>query len=378
MADNTRVKWTTDGDYKNGVSPNRPKPNIVRIEQLTPQVRARYITGTNRLKGALEQQGVLYGNEIPADVFYGFTHKDNDITLGVTNHWSPNAGNGVFSQTSELLKNLPLEVGGGVIPFKVNVAGMAGSAISFTEKLIKNANALLNLSNKTVGGASIKDFTSVDLTSLSVKCAWYLPEQEALAKTALKSLYRMAYPKTLTPASAANLANAVTEVMLSTAGGGIKAAGDIVGAGLSFIPGAETATKELFELLTPNTEPPKKGETNDPSFIGKTIGAVYKAQDTVEGYITTVNPYPVRLSIGHYLDIEPLVIQSVSTHLSKETFINDSGMHLPIYAEATITFMYWMNPSPDQEFVKLFNTELFGTTTTSDITDNNAFHVLGG
>ena len=122
MADNTRVKWTTDGDYKNGVSPNRPKPNIVRIEQLTPQVRARYITGTNRLKGALEQQGVLYGNEIPADVFYGFTHKDNDITLGVTNHWSPNAGNGVFSQTSELLKNLPLEVGGGVIPFKVNVA----------------------------------------------------------------------------------------------------------------------------------------------------------------------------------------------------------------------------------------------------------------
>ena len=49
--------------------------------------------------------------------------------------------------------------------------------------------------------------------------------------------------------------------------------------------------------------------------------------------------------------------------------MNDIGLHLPIYADVTVSFKYWMNPAPDQQFLKILNTEIFGDSTP---TSNNS------
>ena len=341
---------------RTGTSTNIPKPNIVRIEQLSPIARTRYMSGkASKISEGLAASAVLYGYDVPIDVFYGFAHKDNAITLGVTNGWSPTTGTGMFPQLAGLLSKLPLDIGSDLYSVKLNVTGAIASGIKFVDNLIKTSNTSLGMSNKTVGGATIKDFTNVDLSGLTVKCAWYLPEQEKLAKHALKSLYRMAYPKTV---DTRKIGDAITKVVLGQAKGIINAGGDLVGSLVEPIPGASGVVKSLFNsLATPTSTNADKSEN---SVIGNIAKSVYDGMNKMDGYVTSVNPYPVRLSVGHFLDVEPLVIRNVSTHFSKETFINSKGLHLPIFVETTITFTYWMNPSPDQEFVKILNTEVFG------------------
>jgi hypothetical protein len=73
----------------------------------------------------------------------------------------------------------------------------------------------------------------------------------------------------------------------------------------------------------------------------------------------TINPFPVRLTMGHILDIEPLVIKTVKFHGSQEQFISEDGTHIPLFIEAEIGFDMWMIPDPSKGFVRWLGDDIF-------------------
>ena len=90
-------------------------------------------------------------------------------------------------------------------------------------------------------------------------------------------------------------------------------------------------------------------------------GAVsaYNSINTFFGGEITANPLPVRISIGHYLDIEPVVLKSVRITCSREQFISSDGTHLPIWVTAEVNFTYWMQPGPTKDFMSFLGNEMF-------------------
>ena len=75
----------------------------------------------------------------------------------------------------------------------------------------------------------------------------------------------------------------------------------------------------------------------------------------------TVNPFPVRVTIGHILDIEPVVIEKVTFHASKEQFISEDGTHIPLYITADIQFGMWMTPDPKKGFIRWMGDDVFNS-----------------
>ena len=75
----------------------------------------------------------------------------------------------------------------------------------------------------------------------------------------------------------------------------------------------------------------------------------------------TVMPFPVRLTMGHILDIEPLVIESVEFHASKEQFISEDGTHIPLFITAKIKFGMWMIPDPSKGFIRWMGDDVFNS-----------------
>jgi hypothetical protein len=78
-----------------------------------------------------------------------------------------------------------------------------------------------------------------------------------------------------------------------------------------------------------------------------------------EGGIPVFDPIPVKVSVGNFMELEPLIINDVGVSFSKETFINKDGLHLPIYVEADISLSFWLTPTPNVPFLKLFGSEVF-------------------
>jgi hypothetical protein len=73
----------------------------------------------------------------------------------------------------------------------------------------------------------------------------------------------------------------------------------------------------------------------------------------------TSTPLPVRLTLGHILDIEPLVITNVQINGSKEQFMTTDGSNIPLFVTAKITFAMWMNPDPNKGFVQWLGDDVF-------------------
>jgi len=85
-----------------------------------------------------------------------------------------------------------------------------------------------------------------------------------------------------------------------------------------------------------------------------------KVATDIFGKNLTFDPLPVRVSVGQYVDIEPLVITEARTEFSSETFISSNGRHLPIFCTVTIDFDFWMMPAPNAEFLSILGEEMFG------------------
>ena len=86
---------------------------------------------------------------------------------------------------------------------------------------------------------------------------------------------------------------------------------------------------------------------------------MYNSVNKYFGGEITANPLPVRVSIGHYLDLEPMIITSLSITTSKEQFISRDGTHLPIFINADVGVAYWMQPGPTKDFLSILGNEMF-------------------
>jgi hypothetical protein len=92
------------------------------------------------------------------------------------------------------------------------------------------------------------------------------------------------------------------------------------------------------------------------------IGAGINSYNNINSFFggeITANPLPVRVSFGHYVDLEPMVIRNVKISSSAEQFISPDGTHLPVFVTADVTVEYWMQPGPDKEFMSFLGNEVF-------------------
>ena len=87
---------------------------------------------------------------------------------------------------------------------------------------------------------------------------------------------------------------------------------------------------------------------------------IYNSLNTFFGGEIVANPLPVRVSIGHYLDLEPMVIDKVKISTSNEQFISADGTHLPVFVNADVNVSYWMQPGPTKDFISILGNEVFG------------------
>lgn len=301
---------------KNARKPmNLPKANVVRVSILTPQERQRYLgiidaaIDTN-IKSPIYRS--IYADE---PVFYGILQSNDSLGVTLTPNWSENGG--------------PSGTIGGMLR-DLGSSTKVGQAIGAAGDIM---HALTGISGSTTGSSTMAAFTGVALSDFRVTCAWYLPEQYSFCTHSLRNISRMAYP---------------VQVPEGSLGDKLKSAVNHVSNAFS---GA----------------PPESADPNDASLfvdgINKAVdfgaGAVEFGNDLL-GRNLTLDPIPVRCSIGHYLDLEPLVINNLSIKFSPDTFLHESGLHLPITCTVEIGFKFWMVPAPKLEFMKLLGNEMFG------------------
>jgi len=342
-----------------------PRPNIVRIEVLDGNSRDRYLksqtsdgNGTNVYSITNQMRkttiGSIYnGARAKEKVFYGFLDPSDNSSFNLGAGWEDQSMGG--------------DIGGAVKKVVGNISNTLNTVIDIGSSFNDIANRTLGLNNTATGASTMKEFKNITLQDFSVKCVWYLPEQEKLAKFSLKLLYRMMYPTQIDQDKVGAMVGAAVTNFVDQSAPGLKKVEDTaIELAVDIIPG-------LSKLLGSDT-PPKNAEGNNPTgkiaaMTGGAAGGISNVTTTINNFLgknTTINPLPVRVCIGHHIDLEPLVIKGVKTTFSKETFISEiNGRHLPLFATTTIEFAYWLTPTPNMEFANILGEEIFGDEMTT-------------
>lgn len=92
--------------------------------------------------------------------------------------------------------------------------------------------------------------------------------------------------------------------------------------------------------------------------ITKVLDA-YRQGSTFMGANFVLAPNPVRVTIGNVLDVEPMVIDSVTIIPSEELFINSIGASIPVTMKVRVSLSQWMTPGPNHDFIHLIGDNLF-------------------
>jgi len=323
-----------------GLSKRFPKANILRIEVLSGTARQRYLGGLQRVVDStiriqLEASDKNTNNKNDK-TFYGFIQNTSGQGYGLTAAWDAAA------------------TGGGVLGSAKALAAMGAKKLHADTTKVANAVAeiaqeLTGVNANVTGSSSLKRYTGNTLTQdFTVKCGWYLPEQFKLCIHSLRILHKMIYPR--------------------------KVDDDNFGKNLQ--KSLET-TNHQQGLSTANAT---ESIVNIAKILGDIVPDValpvaidaFVAVNKYFGRELAYDPLPVRVCVGQYMDIEPLVITGIDVLFSKETYINTNGRHVPITCSVTIKFKFWMNPSPDLNFLSLCGEEMFGKTReTSKMKQNN-------
>jgi len=362
MADTKRFTDDNNSDKKarlgadGRLSSLLPRPNIVRIEVLDGNSRDRFLKsqtstgdGTNIYSITNEMRkttiGAIYtGNRAKEKVFYGFLDPKTDSTFNLTSKWEDQSMGG--------------DIGGAIKKVVGNISSKLNTAIDIGSSFNDIANQTMGLNNTATGASTMQEFKGIATNDFKVSCVWYLPEQEKLANFSLKVLYRMLYPTQIDQDKVGDMVGAAVSNFIDKSAPTIKKVEDTV---ISGIPG--------LSKIMGNDKPPENAEGNSPSskvgaITGGIAGGISNVTTTINNFLgknTTINPLPVRVCIGHHIDLEPLVIKGVDTKFSKETFISEiNGRHLPLFAYTTINFGFWLTPTPNMEFVSLLGNEIFG------------------
>jgi len=336
-----------------GLRTATPFPNIIRIEQLDGAARNRYSSGLNNVIDKLHsvaESGRIGG--ITNEVFYGFVKTPPD-SQKIDIRWKQRGGLAniisVASATAAAPVNAVAKMVGGaagqaVMNFTEGAQSLASSAFKVIDAGSEIAGELAGINTKMVGGNTIKRVESIGLNSFSVTCSWYLPEQYALFCKGIRSLFRIAYPNEV------SLGDSLTTDVKKLLSGKMKDV-DEHSSGPEI---RDAATKESMESGWTNAVDTVTGG------IGKAFDAVQWAA-TKLGLTFSIDPSPVRVSIGQSWDLEPLAITGLTIKPSRETFIEPTThAHLPITVEVTINLDYWLTPRAGQENMSIAGQEIFG------------------
>ena len=387
-----------------------PNPNVIRIEVLSPSAKAAYLNGglyamTNRFQQAL-MESMLYDDATKP--FYGFFDPEETagVTFGVTASWE--RGKHGFGEVAGVLKDVTGAVSG--IPVVGGVGKVAGKIIGAAEKIGEYSKKLANtagLNTESTGACTMRDFKSATFDfSKTVKCKWYMPEQEYMARLSISRLLTLTFLRSAnmddkdvlgkltsaiseltssqewenTMSSISSIGSEIVGIGKSIGKLGKSYATDVLGGGIvngatdlmngagemiGDISNAVSGTWGLNEkaeaaknALAPSEDTKSLAGDVMKQIVNGGTDILMKVNSFFGGNIT-VNPFPVRVTIGHILDIEPVVIEKVTFHASKEQFISEDGTHIPLYITADIQFGMWMTPDPKKGFIRWMGDDVF-------------------
>ena len=304
-----------------------PKANVVRISVLSAADRERYLGTLDSAIDATIKQTIYNKVYSSIPVFYGILQGSGDFSIGMTPNWNKStSGASIGGMLRSIATSKDNSVG--------KVLGYAGDILKATTGI--NASA--------TGSATMKSYEGSDLSAFSIDVGWYLPEQMALCRHSLQVLMRMGYPVQVPDTGLADAMGAVV-------GAVEKGTNDAK----SLTPGKSTPVDQQAEMEAINVGVSNAG-------LIPTVGAnVITYVNNLLGVNLVLDPIPVRCSIGHYADVEPLVIEDIKVVFSKDTFVEQStGRHLPVKCTVTIQFKFWLTPAPKLEFMELLGKEMFG------------------
>lgn len=378
-----------------------PNPNVIRIEVLSPSAKAAYLNGglyamTNRFQQAL-MESMLYDDATKP--FYGFFDPEETagISFGVSASWAK--GNHGFGEVANVLKSVTGAVSR--VPVVGAVGSVAGGLIGAAQKIGDYSKKMANaagLNTDSTGACTMMDFKGATFDfNKTVKCKWYMPEQEYMARLSISRLLTLTFVRSanvddkdlvgkLTSAVAElTSSKEFTETMsavsefASEVKGNLSKAGSAVSNGVggairNNVPYGNEAldylgdvgefyAKKLGEAkdaLTPDADTMNLAADVMKMAANEGLNFMLKINSFFGGNIT-VNPFPVRVTMGHILDIEPVVIENVTFHASKEQFISEDGTHIPLYITADIKFGMWMIPDPKKGFIRWMGDDVFNS-----------------
>lgn len=357
-------------------SPNLPNPNVIRIEVLSPSARAQYLNSgiyamANRFQQALKESFID-----GIQPFYGFfdPEKTQGIEFAVHASWDKNSNHG-FGEVAGIMKKVTGAVS--KVPVVGSVGKLGTGVIQGAETIDAVAKDMANIAGidtNSTGACTMKDFSGVDFKfNKKVVCSWYLPEQENMARLSISRLIKLAYVRhmnmdnkdvvgALTKAASEMMAGPEWRSMTSTIsqmGSEIMSApvvGETLGDLGHMINGLRLTAEE--NGLLPSSDTTKVIVDVAKQIANGGIDAMIKLNSFFGGNLT-MNPFPVRLTMGHILDIEPVVITDVQFSSSKEQFITEDGTHVPLWITATISFEMWMIPDPKKGFIRWMGDDVF-------------------
>lgn len=357
-------------------SPNLPNPNVIRIEVLSPSARAQYLNSgiyamANRFQQALKESFID-----GIQPFYGFfdPEKTQGVEFAVHASWDKNSNHG-FGEVAGIMKKVTGAVS--KVPVVGSVGKLGTGVIQGAETIDAVAKDMANIAGidtNSTGACTMKDFSGVDFKfNKKVVCSWYLPEQENMARLSISRLIKLAYVRhmnmdnkdvvgALTKAASEMMAGPEWQSMTSTIsqmGSEIMSApvvGETMGDLGHMINGLRLTAEE--NGLLPSSDTMKVIADVAKQIANGGIDAMIKLNSFFGGNLT-MNPFPVRLTMGHILDIEPVVITNVQFSSSKEQFITEDGTHVPLWITASIDFDMWMIPDPKKGFIRWMGDDVF-------------------
>lgn len=389
-----------------------PNPNVIRIEVLSPSAKAAYLNGglyamTNRFQQAL-METMLYDDATKP--FYGFFDPEETagVTFGVSASWEK--GNHGFGEVAKVLKDVTSAVSS--IPVVGGVGKVAGRLIGAAEKIGKYSNKMANaagLNTESTGACTMRDFTRATFDfNKTVKCKWYMPEQEYMARLSISRLLTLTFLRSAnmddkdvfgkltsaiseltssqewenTMSSISSIGSEIVGIGKSVVklgksyatdvmdGGFVNGATDLANGAAEWVGDFQNAVSSTWGLnekaeaaknaLAPSEDTKSLAGDVMKQIVNGGTDILMKVNSFFGGNIT-VNPFPVRVTIGHILDIEPVVIEKVTFHASKEQFISEDGTHIPLYITADIQFGMWMTPDPKKGFIRWMGDDVFNS-----------------
>lgn len=330
-------------------SDSLPLPNVVRIEILSPLAKARYLGQFHSMMEGFRQQ--LANSIMTPDAtlpFYGFFDPDEngDIGFDLNANWEQDSSN-MLNTIAQKTQGMP-----GI--------GWVADKISKASNMANTLVQKMGLDNSSTGSCTMKTFSKASFAfNKTIKCSWYMPEQEAQARVSITRLMKMAYVRNFDLNARTDYSKKIAEAFramtqqIESFATPDDTMGGVAAGTLSDV--AHMAAG-LTEALGGGIDTLVSGAIGLNEFFGGSL---------------TVAPMPVRLTLGHILDIEPLVITGLKISGSKEQFMTTDGTNIPLFVNAEITFDMWMLPDPNKGFVRWLGDDVFNIGYTNAVSQSD-------